>query len=84
MSSYSVFAGQQQNNYTVSNPTQRANEGIYLERSIGYEIDVTKCDYTDGTIEIRVHPKTIVKDGFDSRMRCEEIRCLVEAGESCW
>jgi len=50
----------------------------------GRPSDTTVCELTDGAIRLEVSPRSMVKDGYDSQMRCAQLRCLVDTGESCW
>jgi len=55
-----------------------------LYRAAGYETDVTKCEFNDAVVTLEVTPRHRVQDGYDARMRCAQLRCLIDFGESCW
>ena len=57
---------------------------VYLEKAINYKRDITLCQYSDGAIKLEIDPKEMNKSGYDAKMMCENIRCLVETGMSCW
>ena len=59
-------------------------EPVTLEKALAFETDYTYCEFSDGFIKLEVSPRQIVKDGYDAKMRCEHLRCLVESGETCW
>ena len=64
--------------------TLLAQSPVTLDRAVGYERDLTVCEYSDGVIRFEVMPRQLVQDGYDARMRCEHLRCLIDTGESCW
>jgi len=57
---------------------------VTLQRAAAYEKDITHCEFNDGIVRLEVSPRQMVRDGYDSRMRCEHLRCLLDTGETCW
>jgi len=55
-----------------------------LYRAASFTKHTTICELTDGAIRLEVSPRSMVRDGYDSQMRCAQLRCLLDTGESCW